>query len=99
MCRYAVIDTDFDDNAPEQQPLQSRVLGTFHTEDSAKALALQRMAYGDLGVVVIDQETGERVFPRDEAGPGDAKQTSSSHTRLRQIAPQADQRRRAKSKG
>jgi hypothetical protein len=99
MCRYAVIDTSFDEGEAEQRGYRSRVLGTFNTEDSAKALALQRMAYGDLGVVVIDQETGERVFPSDEAGPGDAKQTSSSHTRLRQVAGESEQRRRAKSKG
>jgi hypothetical protein len=59
------------------------VLGSFNKVDSARALALQRMAYGDIGVVVVDQATGEQVFPRADADP--RQETSRSHFRMRAV--------------
>ena len=62
MQRYVVIDTHWEDGCPAPMG-QGRQVGSFVKPDSAKALARKRMAYGDLGVVVIDIMSGEQVFP------------------------------------
>ena len=65
MERYVVLDTAWlDDEAVTLGGEHGKVLGRFMSSDSARALALQRMAYGDRGVVVVDRVDGERIFPR-----------------------------------
>jgi hypothetical protein len=71
-----VIDTNWEDDCPSPMG-QGRQLGGFNKRDSAKVLALQRMAYGDLGVIVVDMMTGERVFP----APGRSERPRASHPR------------------
>ena len=61
--RYAVLDAAEEENATELWGHRGKLLDSFRTEDSAKALALHRMAYGSAGVVVIDGITGSQVFP------------------------------------
>lgn len=66
MTRYIVLDTHWiDDGEDTDWNGRGQVLGTFRSHDSAKALALQRMSLGDIGVIVVDLVKGERVFPRD----------------------------------
>jgi hypothetical protein len=64
--RYAVIDTNWDDGGEPLAGWSGHVLGRFMTLDSAKALVLQRMSFGDTAVVVIDVHTGKRVYPPDD---------------------------------
>ena len=63
-----------------------RVLDSFLKLDSAQALALQRMAYGDVGVVVVDQVNGEKVFPGSDE---DENEEPDSAVRLRREGPAA----------
>jgi hypothetical protein len=70
MERYVVLDTTQPHQEGESaEGHQGRVLGSFASQDSAKAVALRRMAQGDLGTVVIDRVDGKRVFPRSEPPP------------------------------
>lgn len=39
------------------------VLARFGTLDSAKALTLQRMAYGDRGIIVVNNVSDRQEFP------------------------------------
>jgi hypothetical protein len=68
MNRYVVLDTGWvDEEAVTISSWTGHTLDSFRTYDSAKALALQRIAYGDLTVMVVDRKTGERVFPAAES--------------------------------
>ena len=67
MERYAVIDTNWDDGSEPLVGWAGHVLGRFNTLDSAKALVLQRLSFGDTGVVVIDIRSGERLYPPEES--------------------------------
>lgn len=67
MERYAVIDTNWNDGSEPVAGWAGHVLGRFNTMDSARALVLQRMAFGDTGVVVIQVHSGARVYPPDES--------------------------------
>ena len=67
MERYAVIDTNWDDGTDPLAGWTGHVLGRFNTLDSAKALVLQRMSFGDTGVVVIEVRSGDRKYPPEES--------------------------------
>ncbi len=67
MERYAVIDTNWDDGNDSIAGWSGHVLGRFNTLDSAKALVLQRLSFGDTGVVVIEVRSGDRVYPPEES--------------------------------
>ena len=84
MQRYVVVDTDCAEDGAEVVPgaPRGRLVDSFRTEESAKALALQRMSYGDVGVVVFDSVSGKQVFPRPDATGGGEEHTPSSGTRL-----------------
>ena len=69
MQRYVVIDKNWEDDCPSPMG-QGKHVGGFDTPDGAKARALQRMAHGDLGVIVVDTMTGEQVFPSAGSGVG-----------------------------
>jgi hypothetical protein len=73
--RYAVISVAEEADATELCGHHGKLIDRFRSEESARALALQRMAFGDVGVVVIDAATGSRVFPPPEA-------TESAHRRI-----------------
>jgi hypothetical protein len=61
--RYVVIDTNWVRSSETLPCWPGSVLGRFNTLDSAKALVLQRMAYGDEGVVVVDSASGRQAYP------------------------------------
>jgi len=65
--RFAVIDTNWDDGNSPLAGWTGHVLGRFNTLDSAKALVLQRMSFGDTGVVVVDVRSSDRVYPPEES--------------------------------
>ena len=68
MLRYVVLNPRWiDAEAVTVGSWKGRLLASFATLDSAKALALQRMAYGDRAVVVVDRVGEERVFPSSDA--------------------------------
>ena len=60
---FVVLDTWRDESQELMARWTGRVLGQFLSFDRAKKMTLRRMALGDLGVVVVDTETGTRVFP------------------------------------
>jgi hypothetical protein len=69
MSRYAVLDCNWvDEEAVTLCGHTGRELDRFDTIDGARALALQQMAYGDLGVVVVDLLAQQRIFPDASAG-------------------------------
>ena len=65
MDRYAVIDTKWDSEDERLAGWSGHVLGRSNTFASAKALVLQRMSFGDTGIVVVGLPSGERVYPPD----------------------------------
>jgi hypothetical protein len=65
--RYAVIDTNWDDGTDPLAGWTGHVLGRFNTLDSAKALVLQRMSFGDTGVMVVEVRSGARTYPPEES--------------------------------
>jgi hypothetical protein len=79
--RYLVVDTWENAGASTVGGCTGRQLDSFHSLDSAKALALQRMAYGNVGVVVVDQVGGETVFPRPETDEDEPEPDSESRLR------------------
>jgi hypothetical protein len=77
--RYLVLDTAEDGEVEGLPGQRGLVLDRFHTEESARALVLQRLAYGDRGVIAVDSATGEVVYePVDEA---DEHESPGSGTR------------------
>ena len=62
---YVVLETRWDEGDEIIAGWSGEVLGRFETQDSAKALALQRIAYGDTGVVVVETATRKCVYPPD----------------------------------
>jgi len=62
MC-YVVIDTSWKQGEEKLAGWSGTVLGEYRSLDSAKALTLQRMAYGDTGIVVVDSTSGGRAYP------------------------------------
>ena len=78
MERYAVIDTNWDDGNEPLAGWTGHVLGRFNTLDSAKALVLQRLSFGDTGVVVIDIRSGERLYPPEEPRSSTTPSSSAS---------------------
>jgi hypothetical protein len=83
MARYVVLDTSWLDDAVSFGAHTGREIDRFHTLDCAQAFALQRMAVGDLGVIVVDLLTNDRVFPvstdeaHDEDPPGSGMRANS----------------------
>ena len=61
--RYVVLDTNWVRTIETLPGWTGLVLGRFRTLDSARALVLQRMAYGDVGLAVVDSASGEKVYP------------------------------------
>ena len=96
MKRYVVVDT-WDEDGTVTCGCAGRVLDSFIQLDSAQALALQRMAYGNVGVVVVDQVVGEKVFPGPDHGEEDEE--ADSAVRLRRAEPGAWGATRTKNAG
>ena len=63
--RYVVLDTSWDGMEEGLAGWKGSVLARFNTLDSAMALTLQRMAYGDQGVIVVDSVSDRQAFPRE----------------------------------
>lgn len=63
--RYVVIDTNWNHGVEAVSGWNGTVLGRFKSLDSAKALTLQRLSYGDTGIVVVDVVSGGRAYPPD----------------------------------
>ena len=61
--RYVVLDTLGDWDTTEVAGRRGTVLGKFRSDESARAMVLQRLAYGDRGVVAMDARTGKVVYP------------------------------------
>ncbi len=80
--RYVVVDVAEDVGATDLWGRRGRLLDSFRTEESARALALQRMALGDVEVVVIDGLSGTQVFPVPEPSGESKEETPSSRSRL-----------------
>jgi hypothetical protein len=78
--RFVVIDLAEDPDATPLWGRRGRLIDSFQTDESARALALHRMALGDVEVVVIDGVSGDQVFPDPKAAS--AAETPSSETRL-----------------
>jgi hypothetical protein len=94
--RYVVLDTEWvSAKAISVGRWRGEVLDSFFSLDSARALALHRMAYGDIGVVVIDQLSGEKVFPLSDVRM-DHEEKHCSGVRLMETALCSAQARRAK---
>ena len=55
------------------------------------ALALERMSCGNVGVIIVDEGSGEKVFPRPETEDDD-ENGHSSGTRLILTAPGSSKR-------
>ena len=99
--RYLVVDTGQAGDIEGLPGMSGVVIDRFRTEESARALALQRLAYGDTGVVVVDAESGEVVYPPaddvDEAdsGPGSGSRAKDgSAPEQNSHVDAADRRRR-----
>jgi hypothetical protein len=98
MARYVVLDTSWlDDHAASFGAYTGRELDSFHTFDCAKALALQRMAAGDLGVIVVDRLANDRVFPASTGEAHDTEDPPGSGTRANSAAADTTARSRVKS--
>jgi hypothetical protein len=89
MKRYVVIDTDWEDDCPSPMG-RGRQVGSFRKPDSATALALQRMACGDLGVVVVDIMSGKQVFPAVAGNEAEGERPSATRLRSTRGLPAAD---------
>lgn len=98
MNRYVVLYTGWvGEEAVTIAGWTGRLRDSFASRDSAEALALRRMAYGDLSVVVVDNVKDELVFPRKElAGEYDGE---ASGIRVREAGPRTEAYRRVKSTG
>ena len=68
--RYVVLDTRGDWEVTEVAGHEGTILWRFHSEESARALAMQRLSYGDRGVIVVDTVTGAAVYPPADEGNG-----------------------------
>ena len=66
--RYVVIDTLGDWDTIEIAGHRGTLLGEFRSNESARALVLQRLAYGDRGVVALDAATGAVLYPSNDGG-------------------------------
>jgi hypothetical protein len=95
MARYVVLDTSWLDDAVSFGAHTGREIDRFHTLDCAVALTLQRMASGDLGVIVVDLLTNERVFP---ASAGDAHDEDPPGSGMRANSAAADTTARSRVK-
>jgi hypothetical protein len=84
--RYVVVDT-WEEDGTVTCGCAGQVLDSFFSLDSAQALALQRMAYGSVGVVVVDQVNGEKVFPLPDVE--DNEEDPDSGVRLRRAGAAA----------
>ena len=66
--RYVVLDTEWvSERAASVGEWRGEQLCACHRLDNATALALHVAAYGNDGVIVVDQKTGEKVFPTPDA--------------------------------
>ena len=61
--RYVVIGPSWGDMGDTLAGWSGTVLARFMSLDRAKALTLQRMAYGDTGIVVVDSASGRQTYP------------------------------------
>ena len=64
--RYVVLDLLGDWDTTEVAGRRGTVLGRFRSNESARAMVLQRLAGGDRGVVAMDARTGRVVYPDAE---------------------------------
>jgi hypothetical protein len=97
--RYVVVDLSRTGEDTQSAEYPRTVLDTFNTMESAKALVLQRMAYGDVTVVVIDAYTGRQVFPDPQDTPRSGKPISQSGTRPAVPTPNGNASTRTKPRG
>jgi hypothetical protein len=88
--RYVVLDTSGDWEPTEVAGHRGTVLGRFRSEESARALALQRLAYGDRGVIVVDSAAGEVVYPPGHDARQEASAKASGTRRKVDVAHSAD---------
>ena len=65
-----VLDTRWDEMDEGLAGWKGSVLARFSTLDSAKALTLQRMAYGVRGIMVVDSVSGRQEFPPEASFDG-----------------------------
>ena len=82
--RYVVLDTWASRGAADVAGHRGKPIGEFNTEKIAKTMALQRLARGHRGVVVLDTETGLIVFP---FGGARCEQLSPGVSGTRRIVP------------
>jgi hypothetical protein len=61
--RYVVIDLNATTGARTIAGHRGRVIGVFKTPRPARSYAHHRISKGDVFVVVVDQITGEQVYP------------------------------------
>ena len=65
--RCVVLDPLGDWNTTEVAGRRGTVLGKFRSDESARAMVLQRLACGDRGVVALDASSGKVVYPDADA--------------------------------
>jgi hypothetical protein len=100
MPRYVVLDVHWvDDYAVTFGSHTGQQIDRFHTLECGRALALQRMANGDLGTIVVDSVTGECVYPPPEDQASEADGEPASGTREQGEAGEQGEKARVKSAG